>query len=145
MLPTRGIGVAFAALAVAPACTHSVPINLAPDGGALVGDGPRTFVVAARDGGELVIGPDWDLMITLRDGQRRVIDEPLRVARSDGALRVVDRWGESHFSVSDVASLSLERPDTAGTIAVVAGCSLLIGLGLWGFVELGSFVASPDP
>lgn len=143
MTQALGAAVAATALALTPACMRTVPINFTSDGAVFVGEDPKAFVVAGAVREDLLIGPDWDLTVTMRDGQRRTILEPHRVGRSDGNVRVVDRWGESRFPTGEVASLRLEQPDTAGTVAVVAGVSVLVGLGIWGLAGLASFMANP--
>lgn len=158
MLRAHRFAAAAAALAATSACTHTVPLSFAPDGSVIVGDSPHGIAMAAPPPealpaaettapprGEVVVGPDWDLVITRRGGRRQVIEEPLRVARDDLGLRVTDRWGPRHLPLPDITSVALERPDTAGTVAVVTGCTLLVGLGMWGFISLAGFMASPDP
>lgn len=143
MTHVPGVTVTVVALMFTPACMRSVPINFTSDGAAIVGEDAKTFMVAGAERSDLIIGPDWDLAVTLRDGQRRTILEPHRVGRSEGDVRVVDRWGESRFPAGEVAALRLEQPDTAGTVAAVAGVSVLVGLGIWGLVGFASAITDP--
>ena len=132
------------ALSLAPACTRTLPIAFAPERAQLAG-AAQPFTVAAADGQQLAIGRDWDLVVTMRDGSRNVIEEPLGVTHSDGGLTVVERWGERRFPDPELRSLALERPDTAGTVAVVAVGSALVLGGVWGLAQLFLFAAHPDP